>query len=254
MKRLLFLTGIILMLNPAVALSKTLTVCMDIAWFPYTSMKDKKPVGIHTDILKEAFRNLDYNLEIHAKPWKRCLLELENGKVEAIFPASYKDNRAVFAHYPPNAAKDKKSHWRLAQIEHVLLTRKGEAYEYGGDIFTIPQPVGIAIGGAFGDTLDDKGIETLRTTSSESIIAMLAMKRSNSVAMNPFLAEDFNSQGKYAGKFKIHDLPLRSKSYFLIFSKKQEIPDSERMRIWEAIVKVRENKEFMLEVTSRYMN
>ncbi len=253
MKNSAFLIGIILLVNPVVVLSKTLTVCMDEDWFPYTFLKDKKPIGIHADIITKAFRSLEYTLEIMDKPWKRCLLELEKGRVEAIFPASYKHKRATFAYYPPNAAVEKKSKWRLAQIEHVLVTRKGESYEFDGDLSKIPQPIGVGMGGAIGDTLDEKGLKTSRAASSQAIIGMLALKRTNSVVMNPFLAEDFNTNGEYAGKFKIHELPLRTQSYFLIFSKKWELPEAERKRIWEAIALVRGNKELMLGILTKYI-
>ncbi|MCP4494784.1 MAG: transporter substrate-binding domain-containing protein [Gammaproteobacteria bacterium] len=253
MKNFLFLIGAALLLNPVGALSRTLTVCMDEDWQPYTFVKNNKIVGIHADILREAFKSLDYSLEVNPKPWKRCLHELEIGIIDATFPASYKENRSAFAYYPPNAATDKKSRFRLAQIEHVLLTKKGYPYDFDGNLSGIPQPVGVGIGGATGDTLDEMGINTLRVAASARIIALLSLERTKSAVMNSVLANDFNTHGKYAGKFKIHNLPLRSKSYFLVFSKQQEFPDNEKMHIWEAIAKVRENKQFMLEVTSRYI-
>ncbi len=114
MKNIIFVVISTLLFNPVVALAKTLDICMDDDWPPYTFVKDKQIQSIDSDIITEAFKSLEYTLNIVPKPWKRCLKELEYGEVDAVFPASYKGNRAVFAHYPPDATTTKKSKWRMS--------------------------------------------------------------------------------------------------------------------------------------------
>ncbi len=76
------------------------------------------------------------------------------------------------------------------------------------------------MGGAFSDTLEKKGLIIMRNKSPLATVGMLVLNRTNSAVMNSYSAEDFNTTGEYAGKLKIHKLPIRSKSYFLIFAKK----------------------------------
>ncbi len=241
------------LLIPNAVLAKTFTIFMDNDWFPYTIVKDKKNFGLHLDIVTKALKGLGYVVDIKARPWRRCLLELESGDVEAIFPASFKENRAVFAHYPADAATSRRSEWRMNQVEHVLVTRPGEDYEFDGDYRTIPQPVNIGVGAGFGDTLDEMGLNVQRNVSIRGSIGMLILNRTNSVVTNPIIAEEINSNGEFAGKLYIHEKPLRSKSYFLIFSKKGKLPKFERQRIWDAIATVRKDRKWMFHTLDRYL-
>lgn len=244
-----------MLFNPFVlhAKTKVLKMCMDEDWFPYTFVKYGENFGIHIDIVRAAFKSLDYHLDITAKPWKRCLRELEVGDVEAIFPASYKESRADIAYYPSDVTAVEQSNWRVDQVEHVLVTRKGNPYEHDGDIYKIPQPVGIGSGSAFGDTLERKGIKVSENISKQAIIDMLLLQRIESAAMTPFQADEFNTKGEHAGKLKIHGTPLRSKSYFLIFSKKGHLTEAERMTAWDAFAIVRKDKKLMDRILNKYL-
>ncbi len=254
MKNILLTIIFSALLLPGSAWAKKISIYMDNDWFPYTIVKDKKNYGIHLDIVTKALESLGYTIDIQSRPWKRCLLELESGRVEAIFPASYKKNRTEFAYYPDDAATSGKSQWRMNQIEHVLVTRPGGTYEFDGDLLTIPQPVNIGWGSAFGDTLEEMGLNVNRNVSIRGSTGMLVRNRTNSVVTNPLLAEELSKNGEFAGKIKIHQKPLRSKSYFLIFSKKGNMPAAERQQIWEAIAAVRSDRQWMLETMNKYID
>lgn len=252
MNRTLLIILITIILIPITAQAKTLAIQTDSDWFPYTYEEENESLGIHVDIVKEALTALKYTFTFTPFPWKRCLANLEFGNVEVILSASYKDKRALYAHYPTDAATAKKSNWRIDQVEYVLITRKGEPYEFDGDFSKIPQPVNVALGAAIGDFLQEKGIEVKENIKNSGNINMLLAHRAASIAMNPLLAENFNKIGKFKGKLKIHSLPLRSKSYFLIFSKMGKLSAKERNTIWKAITKVRDNKPLMLRILKKY--
>lgn len=232
--------------------SKVLEIQTDNDWFPYTYEIENESLGIHVDIVREALIALKYEFKFVPYPWKRCLTNLEFGNVEVILSASYKDQRAIYAHYPPDATTAIKSNWRIDQVEYVLLTRKDELYEFNGDFSMIPQPVNVAFGAAIGDYLREKGIEVIENVKNRGNISMLLAHRAASIAMNPLLAENFNQNSEFKGKLKIHQLPLRSKSYFLIFSKIGLLSTFERNRIWKAITQVRDNKPLMLKILNKY--
>ncbi len=253
MTKALFI-AIIFSLNSAVALSSTFEIHMDESWYPYSFKKNNQFLGIHTDIIREAFKSLDYTLTFKASPWKRCLKELELGEVEAIFPASYNEGRAAFAYYPPHAASSEKSKWHMTTVKQVVATRKGTPYEFDGDISKIPQPVGAGAAAAVTDLLEENGLKTYRNHLPKAVVGMLVKKRTNSLAMSSYLTEYFNSNGEYAGKLKIHKIPIRSKPYFLIFSKKGTLSETERVKIWEAIAKVREDKKLMHSIFAKYID
>ncbi|MCP4494195.1 MAG: transporter substrate-binding domain-containing protein [Gammaproteobacteria bacterium] len=247
--------AIIFSLSSSVAMSSTFKIYMDESWYPYSFKKDNKHLGIHTDIIREAFKSLGYPLVIEARPWKRCLWDLEAGKADAIYPASYNEGRAAFSHYPPNAASTENSKWHMTKVEQVVATRKGTPYEFDGDISNIPQPVGVGAAGAVTDILEENGLKLYRNNSPQAVAGMLVKKRTNSLVMSSYQTEYFNSVGEYAGELKIHKLPIRTKPYFLIFSKNRTFPESEskRVEIWKAIAKVRENKVLMHSIFAKYI-
>lgn len=236
-----------LLLFPSIVFSqpKPIVLCMDDNWFPYTIFEDGETKGIHTKVIKHALDELGYTYHIKPKPWKRCLLDLENGKVDAVFPASYKASRAEIGFYPPEAATDAISPWRLSQVEHALITHSGTAYDYDGDISSIPQPIGMGLAGAFTDTLEKKGLKVKRNRTAKANIEMLMRGRIKSVSMAPLQAAEFLSSEKYSQFLKQHKLPLRSKSYFLIFAKNTHLSKKERLLIWNAIAKTRCNENLM---------
>ena len=132
------------------------------------------------------------------------------------------------------------------------MTRKSDAYEFDGNLSGVPQPVNVGIGATIKDDLTSHGILAGENISNAKNVKMLLSRRLNSITMNPLLAKEFNSHGKSAGRLKIHSIPLRSKSYFLIFSKKGQFSFYERKQIWSAIITVRDNEEWMLNMLHRY--
>lgn len=61
--------------------------------------KDGKIIGIDADILRAVSKDIGCNIEFLERPWKRTLAEVKSGLLDATFGASYKDERAKFAHY-----------------------------------------------------------------------------------------------------------------------------------------------------------
>ncbi len=232
--------------------AKTINICVDNDWFPYTFMQDKKLVGTHIDIVKKGIEKSGYKAVFKPMPWKRCLKFAEIGKVDAIMPASYKDKRAEFAHYPNDAKTAKKSKYRIDQIEYMLITKKDNSYEYNGNYETIPQPISIGFGASLGDTLKKSGRKVKENKTNLGSISMLLSDRVKSVVLNPIQAKIFNTSGKSKDKLKIHKIPLKGKSYHLIFSKKGSVSKEERETIWNSFIDVRNDEKFMIDTFLKY--
>ena len=240
-------------LAPAGVLAKNIHVCVDDDWFPYTFKENGKAVGIHVDIVRKAIENLGDTVELAPLPWKRCLSLGQSGKVAAVMSASYKDERAEFAYYPNDAKTAKMSKGRIDQVEHVLVTRHDDPYEFNKDWTTIPQPVGVGgMGSSITGELRKQGLQVIENNTKTGGLSMLMLKRVNSISFNPLQAKHSNSTGEFKGKLKINKIPLRSKSYFIIFSKKGDVSQEQREEIWESLSKVRSDEKFMLNTFDKY--
>ena len=66
-------------------------------------------------------------------------------------------------------------------------------------------------------------------------------------------AKMFNKSPKFANKLKIHEKPVKTKSYYLLFTKnKSPITARDRQKIWEKVAELRNNEKFMEMVSQKY--
>lgn len=242
-----------LMFSVSVLSAKEITVNYEKAWFPYAFEKNGKATGIHIDIVKEAIKKAGFDVKFVTAPWKRCLLNVKNGKSDAVIGASYKYERAKFANYPKDAKiKGKKSKWRVDQVEYVVVTMKSKKYNYKGNIGTLPQPVRAPYGYSIVNDLKKEGLKV--DTAKNDIKNFRKMFRDNDgcVVTNPLAATQFNRKGKFKGKLYISKKPIKSKSYHIIFSKKSSLSKGDMQKIWNEIKKIRNNKRKMLKLYRKY--
>ncbi len=81
---------------------KKVTICNDTAeWPPYSYFerrngeKTQKIVGFSVDLIHEIFEREGIDYEISMLPWKRCLANVKNGRVDMVLDASYNKEREM---------------------------------------------------------------------------------------------------------------------------------------------------------------
>jgi len=62
-------------------------------WGPYAD-ENLENYGFTSEIISKAFERAGYRVSIAFKPWKRALIETEDGKYDAVYCAYYTDERA----------------------------------------------------------------------------------------------------------------------------------------------------------------
>ncbi len=252
---LLVLIFVLPLLLPGTAYSKDLiNICTDANyWYPYSYEKNRRSEGLHIDIVAAALKNLDYQFKFTPLPWKRCLAKTKTGKYNALISASYKPERAEYLHYPADASTAAKSEWRITQVEYVVVSNIDDPYEYNGNLSSLPHPVRAPLGYSIVDDLKKKEIEVATTYTSIDNCELL-IKSKQGVVITPLQnARRFNKNPLFQNKLKIHDIPVASKSYYFVFSKKNPgLPKSTFEKIWREIKRLRENKQFLLPLIDKY--
>ena len=250
--------SILLFTAPVFANTK-IKICTDTNyWYPFTFVKNTEPSGLHIDIISKALRNLGYDAVFKPSEWQECLNQAKQGKVDAIATASYRDDRATFLNYPEGAATDKKSPWRVSQVEYRVITAtenaKGEknTYEFNGDLKALPQPVRVPRNYSVAADLKKEGLKIKEGKNSLDIFKSLAKERTGSVVDIEEVAVHLKTQPEYAEKLVIQSKPLNLKSYFLAFSKSGQIKTEEAEKIWKEIAKVRSDETLMAEFLKKY--
>ncbi len=113
-----------------------------------TAFQEGKP-GLEIELYRMAARDLGINVTFKRIPWKQCLLQLENNKVDGIFPASYKEEREEFGVYPQSGGKVDPSR-KTRDNGYFLYKMKGSKISWDGKKFsnadgTIAAPNGWAV-------------------------------------------------------------------------------------------------------------
>jgi len=243
------------MIFSAVAKAESaIKICMDESdWYPFTIVKNGKGVGIHIDIIKEALSNLGYTYTFRIMPWKRCLNEAKQGHFDAVATASFNQSRAEFLDYPKGAAKEHKSSYRVMQVEYVVVTLRDDSYKFDGDIKTIPRPIRAPRGYSIVGDLEKQGLVVDDNSANDEInIKKLLREGRGSVVVIPEMVRMLSQQLAYKNKLTISEIPWKSKSYFLPFSKLSHLSDSAKTLIWSEIKKTREDALFMSQSAEKY--
>lgn len=231
-----------------------LNICIDTAyWYPFTYSENKQAKGIHVDIVKEAAKALDQQVRFVALPWKRCLLENKSGHIGAVVSASYKAERAEFLYFPDDAATNSKSDFRLMQVEYNLVTLEEQDFEFTGDLALIPEPVRIPLGYSIAQEMKEAGLWVDDAAlNDQSNIQKLIRDKIGSVIVIPELARHLSELYGDQTHLKISQKPIRSKSYFIAFSKNTLLNEEQRQAFWEEIRRIRNDERLMATFNQRY--
>lgn len=103
------------------AFSQSLTIVCD-NYPPYQIAKTETVEGFSTRIVQTILQEMDVEIKsLEIFPWKRALLLIEQGQVDALFSANYTEDRAVYAAYPSEP---------LVQTPWVIWARTEDTTEY----------------------------------------------------------------------------------------------------------------------------
>jgi len=230
---------------------ETLKLCVsDSNWYPFVIIKENTVSGAYVDILNATIKSLPHEIQFVALPWKRCLQQAQNGKYDGIAGVSFQNKRAKYLNYPSDINNLKTSSFQLSQVEYVIVTMSDTRFEYRGDAREIPSPLRSPFGFSIGVELEKQGlIVDNAALSDEANILKLRRDQSGSVIL---IREMANLLVANHPDLLIHKLPLKSKSYFLAFSKKSKLTSEQKKQFWRAGKVIREDKALISKIYEKY--
>ncbi|MCP4021941.1 MAG: transporter substrate-binding domain-containing protein [Desulfobacteraceae bacterium] len=222
-------------------------------WYPFTYSENVQAKGIHVDIVKKALSNLNYDVQFYPRPWRRCLKEAKTGKYDAVVSASYNQERAQYLIYPEDAKTAVKSEWRITQVEYVLVTHTDSAYNFNGNVKTLPQPVRAVLGYSIAQDMRSVGLVVVEAPDFINCAIQLVKSQRGSLVTPPQTAQRLSQDDRFKAQLKIHSLPIKSKSYFMVFTvKNQSFSREEMVTIWREIVRLREDQDYLQRLFDKY--
>ena len=221
-----------------------LKICVDNGdWRPFVYIKNEKVTGLHIDTIEAALKEMGIDFKLIPAPWKRCLKGTEKGTFDAIATASYNEERAVYMRYPHDAS-NLKSEFRVGQVQYNIIVHHSSDFEYTDELGYIPQPTRVPRDYSIGKDLKGMGFAIDDSSiNDQQNLKRLVREKTGSVIALPYLVSWANQQDGYAGQIKLIKKPIKSKSYFLVFSKSGQVDTSLAQSIWKKIQNVRDNTQ-----------
>lgn len=217
MKRLLPLLLLVL-LPLAHAEPLTIRVCHDRE--PLRPWRLEGQQGLDFELIRQLQAPLGVRFEFVALPWKRCLLSLQRGRVDAAMGVSYSEERGAFAIYPLQQQQPQTA-LRMRSESYVLYRRKGHAVRWTDQGFANLQGViGVQLGYSVIEMLERHGATIdSGASSAEANLHKLLKGRVAAVVL-------LGQEGDYWLRHNLDfhaalervEPPLQEKHYYLVYS------------------------------------
>lgn len=91
------------------------------AWAPYVYEENGQPAGLDYEVTREVLRRLDVEAQWQFMPWKRCLLEFEQGNADAILDIFHLAERESYMRFVEEP---------LSEVQFVLFYARNRPYPY----------------------------------------------------------------------------------------------------------------------------
>ena len=203
--------------------------------------------GVLTHMMRMVEKSVGGKFVIQAKPWKRCLSELNSGQVHAAFKASYSAERAAEGAVYPMVGERLDVDKRLLTDQYSLFRRKGAAVEWDGKRLIADGIVGAQTGFSvvaqlrgLGASVDDG------TRQASASLQKLLRGRVVAVALQTQEGDTLVTRNpEFAASIERMQPVLVEKPYFLVFSRSFFAEHEAHARlIWNTIARVRESTQY----------
>lgn len=222
-------------------------------WYPYTFIEKGEARGRDVELAKRALTDLGHTFEFQSYPWKRCLAYLKKGHINAIVSGSYKQNRVEFTLYPPGAESDVVSKFRLSHVGYYFVSYSKSPFRYTGDLSNIDGPIAVPLGYSVGKDLEASGVAVRYFSNINLCFNYVLSLKKGAVVTTMENAPAIIKELKVESKIVIHTPPVKEKSYFMIFSRKNPgIPVQKLQDVWDKINERREDVRFYNELLKQY--
>lgn len=192
-------------------------VCVDLANPPFMSEASGKAVGVYPALIKEAFSAMGTKVLIDAKPWKRCLSELDDG-ITGVGGIYKNDERLQKYDFSEPIFVE-----RMAVYFH-----KARPVEFANVASLVGLTVGVVRGWSYGDEFDravkDKKILVEDVTSDSQNFQKLGLRRLDVVLAIEEAGAGVLKSGQYPD-IVASPKPLFENPTFLAFNKRAKPAD-----------------------------
>jgi polar amino acid transport system substrate-binding protein len=208
------------------------------------------------ELIQSAAEQAELRIEFQRQPWKRCILQLQQGTSDAIFAAIWQPDRDAWGQFPgrdPQRKMPAERNYRLWQVDYPIIVRNGSALTWNGQQFSgITHGLSAPIGYVANARLGTLGVLAKGSYSAEIGLNMVAMQRLDGYVLERQIARTYISKLGLQAQLSLLPEPLLRADWHVPFSHQfyQKHPDLAQ-RFWQALAEQREAHR--AELTERYL-
>jgi polar amino acid transport system substrate-binding protein len=209
----------------------------------------QKP-GMSVEIIKAAAEAAGIEPQFARQPWLRCLENLQDGHVDAIFNSSYTPDRLKYGFYPGQGDTPDRA-LRIATLSYSFYRRKGADVAWSGKSLTGQhEPIGVVHGFSISQDLQKMGLRIEESASNEQVFKMLAAGRVPVVALQTVTGDRLLRSGQYSN-LETMEPPIMVKDYYVMLSRQYVTANpTAAAQFWGKIASLRE--PMTAQLTSKY--
>ena len=223
-----------------------------------TQFQAQRP-GIEIELYRLMAEQLNLQLEMIRMPWKRCLSELKHGRIDGVFPASFKPERLSVGVYPTQNDMVDPSR-KSRRSAYFLYTQKASPLAWDGHKFLNlnrmdRKTIGVPLDWSIAADLRRMGVELLEKPRPVDLLAILNKGGLAGVVCLDTVIDTYVAEAPMRFKQiqKVYP-PVAEKAYYLILSHAfvSRHPDLSG-KIWDTIAAIKDDDRFKA-ILSRYMH
>lgn len=200
--------------------------------------------GLTLDLLRLVGEARNVRFEFQRMPWKRGLYLLEQGDIDGLFHASFKEDRLAVARYPMAGGRPDPRRAVFTQ-SYVFYARKGSGVAWDGSRLSgVSTPIGAERAYSIVDDLQRMGYEVDAEKDQRLNLAKLAAGRIDAYAGLEGMTGAILRSGDYPTIVALQP-PIVTKAYYLVFSHRFYAEHAALAEtIWDEIARISESAAF----------
>lgn len=207
-------------------------------WVPFISPSLPNN-GWVAQMAEAAFAQENIKVEWHFYPWPRALMAAELGKVDAVYPTFYSNERTKRFNFSDS--------YRGGLS--VIVALKSSGIDFKTNLRELsPYTIGVVRGYVFGKEFDEaKYLKKIDATDDDQNIRKLLHKRVDLIIINLFVLQNL-MKTQYADEPKVKDIkvigpPVQTEYFRVAFTKKRDTSDL-RKAYDSGLSKIKASKKF----------
>ena len=226
--------------------------------FPYYLGQTSQVLTHNPGAIVELIRLLEgkipgLKIELVRYPWKRCLRNLKEGYVDAVFNSSFKEERYQFGHYPMKDGVVDVDR-RITTMSYYFYKKKETVFSWNGKtVSDTTMNIGAPLGFSIVDDLNKMNLKVIQTHATLSNLQKLLRGMVRVVALQDITGDYYLKHfNQFQGLVKVQPA-IKTKPYYLMISHQFKQNNSELSeKIWDELAKLR--KEKLANLTAKYLH